>query len=64
MKKIIKIGMGQLLVEGGEPDRNLSRAKLMIEEASKKKCDIILLPECLDLGWTHPSSKIEALPIP
>ena len=64
MKKNIKIGMGQLLVEGGEPDRNLSRAKLMIEEASKKNCDIILLPECLDFGWTHPSSKIEALPIP
>ncbi|MDP3732445.1 MAG: carbon-nitrogen hydrolase family protein, partial [Candidatus Omnitrophota bacterium] len=56
--------MGQLLVEGGEPIRNLGRAKKMIEDASDKKCDIILLPECLDLGWTHPSAKIEAEPIP
>ena len=64
MKKMIKIGTGQLLVEGGEPERNLGRAQLMIEEASKKKCDIILLPECLDFGWTHPSSKSEAIPIP
>ena len=56
--------MGQLLVEGGEPKRNLERAQLMIEEASKKNCDFILLPECLDLGWTHPSLKTEALTIP
>ena len=32
----IKIGLGQLLVEGGEPERNLQRAKELIEEASKK----------------------------
>ena len=64
MKNKIKVGMGQLLVEGGEPKRNLERAQLMIEEASKKNCDFILLPECLDLGWTHPSLKTEALTIP
>ena len=63
-KNKIKIGMGQLLVEGGEPERNLDRAQSMIEEASKESCDIILLPECLDLGWTHPSAKKQALPIP
>jgi len=64
VERSIKVGMGQLLVEGGEPLRNLSRAGEMIKEASNKKCDIILLPECLDLGWTHPSAKIEAQPIP
>lgn len=64
INRVIKVGMGQLLVEGGEPLRNLSRAREMIEDASDKKCDIILLPECLDLGWTHPSAKIEAQPIP
>lgn len=63
-KRFIKVGMGQLLVEGGEPQRNLMRAKEMVEAASNKKCDIILLPECLDLGWTHPSANIEAQPIP
>jgi len=62
--KQVKIGMAQLLVEGGEPGRNLDRARLMIEQASTEKCNVILLPECLDLAWTHPSSKKEAEPIP
>jgi len=60
----IRIGMGQLLVEGGEPERNLSRAHQQIVEAAQKKCNIIVLPECLDLAWTHPSAKAEAQAIP
>ncbi len=60
----IKVGMGQLLVEGGEPERNLSRACQMISEAKEKGCDIVLLPENLDLAWTHPSAKKEAKAIP
>ena len=60
----IRIGMGQLLVEGGEPERNLNRAVDMIEKAVSKRCDIVLLPECLDLAWTHPSARKEACPVP
>ena len=63
MRKI-KVGMGQLLVEGGEPERNLKRAEDMVLEAAQKKCDIILLPETLDFAWTHPSALSEAKPIP
>ena len=33
--KNIKIGLGQLLIEGGEPDRNFSRAKDLIIDAKK-----------------------------
>jgi len=62
--KKIKVGMAQLLVEGGEPIRNLKRALEMVQEAAKKNCELILLPECLDLAWTHPSAKTEAKPIP
>jgi len=62
--KLVKIGLGQLLVEGGEPERNLERAGEMIKEAAEKNCEIVLLPECLDLGWTHPSAKRAALAIP
>ncbi len=36
----------------------------MIEEAAAKGCDLILLPETLDLGWTHPSALLEAQPVP
>ena len=60
----MKIAMGQLLVEGGEPERNLDRTQAMIEEAAGDGCDLILLPECLDLAWTHPSCLTEAQPIP
>ncbi len=62
--KRIKIGMGQLLVEGGEPERNIQRALEMIDLGVERQCDIVLLPECLDLGWTHPSAQTEAQPIP
>lgn len=60
----MKVGMGQLLVEGGEPERNLNRAEKMIEEAAERGCDVVLLPETMDLGWTHPSAFKEAQPIP
>ena len=60
----IKIGMGQLLVEGGEPERNLERAEQMVEKAANLSCNLLLLPECLDLAWTHPSCRTEAQPIP
>jgi len=62
--KTIKIGMGQLLVEGGEPQRNLDRAADMTRKAAEKGCDMLLLPECLDLGWLHPTALTESQPIP
>ena len=64
MTEVLKIGMGQLLVEGGEPDRNLKRAGKTLEDAAEKSCRLVLLPECLDFAWTHPSAKTEAQPIP
>lgn len=63
MKKI-KVGMAQILVEGGEPMRNLDRALEAIVEAESYNCDLVILPETLDLGWTHPSTFAEAEEIP
>ena len=60
----MKIGMAQLLVEGGEPERNLERAEKLVREATQNGCDLVLLPEVLDLAWTHPSTWTEAQPIP
>ena len=60
----VKIGMGQLLIEGGEPHRNLERAGELAKQAADQGCNILLLPECLDLAWTHPSAKTEAHTIP
>lgn len=60
----LRIGLGQLLVEGGEPARNLARAVEQIEQAAAQKCDLVLLPETIDFAWTHPSALTEAQPIP
>ena len=60
----LRIGLGQLLVEGGEPVRNLARAVEQIAQAAAQQCDLVLLPETLDFAWTHPSALYEAQPIP
>lgn len=60
----LKVAMIQLLIEGGEPDRNLERALKYIDEAAREKIDIALLPETLDLAWTHPCIPKEAESIP
>ena len=60
----VQLAMGQMLVEGGQPDENLGRAVQMIRDAAAQGCQVIVLPECLDLGWTHPSARRLAEPIP
>lgn len=60
----IRLALGQMLVEGGRREANLRRAGEMIGEADRNDCRIIVLPECLDLGWTHPSARTLAEPIP
>lgn len=64
MTRPFTLGMAQMLVVGGQPDENLARAVQMIREAAERGCDVVLLPECLDLGWTHPSALDLAEPIP
>jgi predicted amidohydrolase len=58
------LGMGQMLVEGGEVDKNLERARRMIGDAAKQGCRVIVLPECLDLGYVYPGATELAQPIP
>jgi predicted amidohydrolase len=61
---MVKLGLGQLLVEGGEPWRNIERATKLVASAADAGCNIILLPETIDFAWTHPSALTESLPIP
>lgn len=53
-----------MLVEGANVDDNLRRAGDYIRRAAESGCDIALLPECLDVGWTHPAARDLASPIP
>ncbi len=59
-----QLAMGQMLVQPGEIEANLRRAGQLIAEAAEGKCRIVVLPECLDLGWMHPAARESAQPIP
>ncbi|MCC7334816.1 MAG: carbon-nitrogen hydrolase family protein [Pirellulaceae bacterium] len=59
-----KIALVQMLVTGGAKQENLRRAELAIAEAAGQGAQLVLLPETLDLGWTHPSAKEQAEAIP
>lgn len=58
------VGMAQMLVEGGALEANLARATEMVARAAAEGCALVLLPETLDVGWTHPSAVELATPIP
>ena len=58
------LALVQMRVDGGEKQRNLARTVERIAEAAKNGAQVALLPECMDLGWTHPSALSEAEPIP
>jgi predicted amidohydrolase len=59
-----KLAMAQMLVEGGEAKANLNRATGMIRNAAEQDCRAVVLPECLDLGWSDPVAVDLAQPIP
>jgi predicted amidohydrolase len=56
--------MGQMRVEAGNIAANLDRACGMIAEAGARGCAFVVLPECLDIGWTNPRARELAEPIP
>jgi predicted amidohydrolase len=59
-----RIGLCQMLVGFGEPRHNLETARSMIRNAAAQACDIAVLPECFDLGWSFPEAARMAEPIP
>lgn len=64
MPKPFRLAMIQMTVCGGERERNLAHAVALIAEAASNGATVMLLPECLDLGWTHPSARTLADTIP
>jgi predicted amidohydrolase len=58
------LGMGQMRVEGADLSGNLTRAREMTRRAAAAGCRIVVLPECLDVGWAHPAAHDLARPIP
>ena len=60
----MKLAIVQMLVEPGRKEANLDRAEQRIADAATKGAQVILLPEAMPLGWTHPSARTEADAIP
>ncbi len=58
------LGLGQILVQGGQREVNLARAEAAVKELARRGSEVVLLPEALNLGWTHPSCGEEAEEIP
>lgn len=54
----------QMRVVGGDKAGNLAQARTMIAEAARHGSRLVVLPEAMDLGWTHPSCHTDAESIP
>lgn len=59
-----RLALIQMYVQPGEKETNLKRAVRLIQEAAGNGANVVLLPEAMDLGWTHPSALSEAERIP
>ncbi len=59
-----RLALAQMRVDGGEPQANLRRAEQMIAAAARRRADVVLLPEALDVGWTNPLGPRLAGPVP
>ncbi len=60
----VKVAMVQMNVIGNDIDANLKNAEKLVAEAAANKAQIVILPECMDIGWTHPGSLENATSIP
>lgn len=60
----VRIGLAQHHVEPGDVAGNLARATAMVGDAAGHGAAVVVLPECLDAGWTHPAARDLARPVP
>ena len=60
----VRLALAQMRVDPGQADSNLARAELAIRNAREADAEVVLLPEVLDWGWTHPSALESAGGIP
>lgn len=62
--RAFRLALAQMRVVGGDPDANLRNAAHMIAAAARAGAQVVLLPEALDAGWTHPSARALAGAVP
>jgi len=61
---VFKLALMQMQVDGGAKEANLARAEHSIAAAAAAGATVVLLPEALNLGWTHGSADRQADCIP
>ncbi len=61
---MFKLALIQMRVTGGAREENVARAERFIATAAAAGAQVVLLPETLNLGWTHRSAVSEAEEIP
>jgi predicted amidohydrolase len=59
-----KLALAQMRVQPGQKRANLQRATEFIARSADAGASVVLLPEAMTLGWTHPSARTEADPVP
>jgi len=64
MTAALRVAMGQMLVQAGQPTANLQRAVRCIASAAQAGCELIVLPECLDIGWADGRARTLAHALP
>ena len=57
MSKPFRLGLCQMYVTPGDKPANLRRARTLIDRAAQGGADVVVLPEAMDFGWTHPSAR-------
>jgi predicted amidohydrolase len=60
----MRIALAQMSVVPGDKEHNLGRAESWIAQAAARGAEVVVLPETLTLGWTHPSARTLADEIP
>ena len=64
MSRSIKIVIAQIPIAMGDRRANLRQVTGAIEEAGRRGCNVVVLPECCLAGWCSPSARKLAEPIP
>ena len=62
--EVFKLALAQMRVEGGAKEANLARAAKFVADAASAGAQVVLLPETLNLGWTHASARTAQEEIP
>lgn len=63
-ERVVCVALAQMRVVGGDPAGNLARAREAVRRGARAGAAVVVLPECLDLGWAHPSAAALGARIP